>query len=181
MALGRLGANAGYVQASGEATPQAKLPEKFKSTPPASSPLASHLAVPTEWSDDLRRAPIVQRRPRMVGIRHMYGRGMMRMPIQPLGAGGGNAEGIAVWRSRFQPDFEGTIHNGGFNDALYQAGYPGFNLGLSFKVETLPQHGGAVKGRGVPNRISERLHSYMRASGRPPESRPESHKRNKRR
>jgi len=60
---------------------------------------------------------------------------MTRQPLQVVGHG--PDVGVAVWSSEFQPNLEGPIHDAGFNDALYQAGYPGFNFGLSFKVQTL--------------------------------------------
>lgn len=134
MALGRLNPGSPqYYQASGEATPQARLPEQFVSNPPADSPLYGHLQDVYVSYHDIRKAPIVSRVPDMTGYRTLYARGMSRMPIQRLGA-----DGTPVpWTSRFQPDNEGPIRNGRFNDALFRAGYPGYNLGLSFKVPTL--------------------------------------------
>jgi hypothetical protein len=86
-------------------------------------------------------------------MRYLYARGAVRQPISPLGTG--PDLGQAVWSSDFQPDLMGPIHDAGFNDSLFQAGYPGFNLGLSFKVQTLPQQvtgpGYAMK-MGSPNR-----------------------------
>ena len=111
--------------------------------PTSSSPVSSHLSIPsepTEW-----KAPVVYRGDRMVGIRHLYARGAVRQPISALGTG--PDIGIAVWSSDFQPDLIGPIHDAGFNDALYQAGYPGFNLGLSFK--TLQIQKNATGGPGV--------------------------------
>lgn len=95
--------------------------------------IASQLATPsepTEW-----KAPVVYRGNRTVGMRYLYAHGAVRQPISPLGTG--PDLGQAVWSSDFQPDLIGPIHDAGFNDALFQAGYPGFNLGLSFKVQTL--------------------------------------------
>jgi hypothetical protein len=129
--LGRL--NPQYYQASGVATPQAQLPEQFISNPVPPSPLSGHLCVGYEGSYDIRRAPVVTRVPRMNGMRTLYGRGVTRMPIRRLGADGQPVP----WNSAAQPDDMGPIRNCHFNDALYQAGYPGFNLGLSFKVPTL--------------------------------------------
>lgn len=97
--------------------------------------IASQLKIPsepTEW-----KAPVVMRGPRTVGMRYLYAHGAVRQPISPLGTG--PDIGNAVWSSDFQPDLIGPIHDYGFNDALFQAGYPGFNLGLSFKVQKLQQ------------------------------------------
>jgi hypothetical protein len=79
--------------------------------------------------------PIVYRGQRRIGMRYLYARGAVRQPISQLGTG--PDLGVAVWSSDYQPDFF-TLHDWGFNDALFQAGYPGFNLGLSFKVPVLP-------------------------------------------
>jgi hypothetical protein len=134
MTLGRLApGNAQYFQSSGESTPQAQLPEQFVSNPVASSPISDHLSVAYESYHDIRRAPIVSRVERTVGMRTLYNRGMSRMPIRRLGADGQPIP----WNSSMQPLNEGPIRNCHFNDALFQAGYPGFNLALSFKVPTL--------------------------------------------
>jgi hypothetical protein len=123
-----------YYQASGESTPQAQLPEKFVSHPVATSPVSDHLTVAYESYHDLRRAPIVTRAPRMNGYRTLYSRGMSSQPIKRLGADGQPFP----WNSAANRHDQGPIRNGLFNDALFQAGYPGFNLGLSFKVQSLP-------------------------------------------
>jgi hypothetical protein len=119
--------------------------------PVSASPVSGHMQVPsepTEW-----QAPVVMRGQRRNGMRYLYARGAVRQPISPLGTG--PDLGQAVWSSDFQPDLMGPIHDAGFNDSLFQAGYPGFNLGLSFKVQTLPQQvtgpGYAMK-MGSPNR-----------------------------
>lgn len=83
------------------------------------------------------KAPVVVRGQRRIGMRYLYGYGAVEQPLSPLGTG--PDVGIGVWSSEFQPDFSGRIVNAGFNDALFQAGYPGYNLGLSFKVPTLPK------------------------------------------
>jgi hypothetical protein len=98
---------------------------------------------PTEW-----QAPVVYRGQRENGMRYLYARGAVRQPISPLGTG--PDIGNAVWSSDFQPDFL-TLHDWGFNDALFQAGYPGFNLGLSFKVQTLQEN--ATGGPGYNMRM----------------------------
>ena len=134
--LGRL--NPQYYQASGEATPQAQLPEQFRSNNPPASPLSGHLAMVTESYADFRQTPIVHRVERTLGMRNLYRRGATRQPIQRLGA-----DGTPIpWDSSFQPNDMGPIRNCHFNDALFQAGYPGFNLGISFKVQTLPTQSG---------------------------------------
>jgi hypothetical protein len=136
--LGRM--NPQYYQSSGEATEQAQLPEEFVATMPATSPLSGHLTIGTMESWDIRRAPVVSRVERTVGMRHDYVRGATRMPVRRLGA-----DGIPVpWNSAAQPDDMGPIRNNHFNDALFQAGYPGFNLGLSFKVPNLPSQSAAA-------------------------------------
>jgi len=86
------------------------------------------------------------------------------MPIHRLGADGQPYP----WNSGFQPDSHGPIHDAGFNDALFQAGYPGFNLGLSFKVPTLPQNE-TVPTRGVQKmiNITQKLTRVRRATGQP--------------
>jgi hypothetical protein len=71
-------------------------------------------------------------------MRYLYARGAQKQPISILGTG--PDVGQAVWSSSFQPYLMGPIHDAGFDDALFQAGYPGFNLGLSFKVPVLPEN-----------------------------------------
>ena len=141
MAVGRLNPGGQNYQASGESTPEAELPEKYVSTTQPVSPLAGQLAAPSGF---LTRAnsSVVPRWPRMNGMRYLYQRGMHRQPIQRLGADGQPYP----WDSNFNPNVHGPTHDAGFNDALYQAGYPGFNLGLSFKVPTLPK----APGNGRP-------------------------------
>ena len=131
--------------------------------PTAASPIASQLSTssePAEW-----KAPIVYRGNRMVGMRYLYARGAVRQPISPLGTG--PDIGIAVWSSDFQPD-QMTLRDYGFNDALYQAGYPGFNLGLSFKVQKLPENATGGPGYAMnmhsPN-IRNRIQKRMSAAG----------------
>lgn len=140
MAMGNLRANSNSAQvwnASGEATEQTPLPGKFISNPASTSPIASHLDTPSDHTSFYPGQPnfVVLRAPRMVGMRYLYASGAMRMPITR------NGEGIPFpWISSFQPNLHGPIHDAGFNDKLYQAGYPGFNLGLSFKVPQLPRN-----------------------------------------
>lgn len=114
----------------------------------SASPIAGHMTIPVESTE--QNAPVVRRAPRMNGMRYLYAHGTVRQPLQPLGEGPNL--GVAVWSSEFQPDLTGPIHNGGFNDGLYQAGYPGWNLGLSFKVSPLPTNatGGPTSARMKP-------------------------------
>lgn len=138
MPVGRIGAGSRASQfwnASGEATEQATLPTEFESNPIATSPIASHLQFATDHTSFVPGQPnaVVRRWPRMIGMRYLYVRGAIRMPIQRLGA-----DGTPIpWRSAYQPMNQGPIHDAGFDDANFQAGYPGFNLGLSFKVPTV--------------------------------------------
>lgn len=122
-----------YFQSSGEATQQADLPQKFQSMPQPASPLASHQCFARAGFNDVHTTPVVTRRERLNGFRHLYSRGMTRMPVRRLGADGQPYP----WDSGYQPNNQGPIRDATFNDALYQAGYGGYNLGLSFKVPTL--------------------------------------------
>lgn len=71
------------------------------------------------------------RAPRMLGMRWTYGR-LYRTFQQFRMIATGRVES-----SRFQPQNGVTLGSTGFNDALYQAGYPR-NLGWSEKVPTIP-------------------------------------------
>lgn len=102
--------------------------------PVSASPISGQLAIPSLPVG--RNGAVVERRQRRWGMRYLYAHGSQRQPISNLGTG--PDIGIATWNSSFQPDLIGPIHDAGFNDALFQAGYPGFNLGLSFKVQILP-------------------------------------------
>lgn len=116
--------------------------------PPKPSAIASANRVPVESTT--ARAPVVMRGQRMNGMRYLWAHGAVRQPLQALG--NGERLGVAVWSSEFQPDLIGPIHDAGFNDDLYQAGYPGFNLGLSFKVPTLQEN--ATGGPGYNMRMN---------------------------
>jgi hypothetical protein len=163
--MGRLTPGNRYYQASGEATEQAQLPTKFIARNQNTSPIVSTNNPPAGFTGFGPLAlALVQRAERMIGMRYMYGLGSERMPIHPLGA-----DGTPVpFTSAVQPMNHGPIHNGGFNDALFQAGYPGFNLGLSFKVPTLPQNQ-TVPTRGVQKsiNITQKLIRTGRATGQP--------------
>jgi len=163
MAFGRLQPGAQVYQVSGESTPSVKVPEKFISTPMPTSGLTSGLNVRPEWMPDIKRAPVVHRIPRMNGIRHLYARGMHRQPIERIGNNVRPRPNI----SAFQPNNFGPIHDAGFNDALFQAGYPGFNLGLSFKVPSLPTMGGPRTNLKSPITVSQtrKVNRLQRASG----------------
>lgn len=133
MAIGRLSPSTPVYQTSGESTPSQKLPEKFAATPMPNSPLTTANPPVTEWYNDIKRAPIVSRVPRRGGMRYLYARGAVTQPINRLG----NSVRPAPNISAFNTEEMGPIHDAGFNDRLYQAGYPGFNLGLSFKVQNI--------------------------------------------
>lgn len=169
MPIGRLSPSQPVYQSSGESTPQAEVPEKFRATPQPTSPITARLTVPPEWMPDIKRAPVVTRVPRMVGIWHLYARGARRQPYERVGTPGGVPQRPYV--SAFQPNDMGPIRNGGFNNALFQAGYPGFNLGLSFKVPTLPTQGGprTNMSRGGPgnNRPSTAVNAIRQPSRGP--------------
>jgi hypothetical protein len=167
MAIGRLSPSTAVWMTSGEATPSAKLPEQFKSTPVAVSPISSQLSVPPDWMPDTRRAPIVSRVERMNGIWHLYARGARRQPYERVGQPGGVPPRPNI--SSFQPNNMGPIRNGGFNNSLYQAGYPGFNLGLSFKVPSIKTMGGPRTNFNSPITISQSrsINRLRRSTGAP--------------
>lgn len=128
--------------------------------PVSPSPISSRTIVPSEPVD--WKAPIVYRGNRMHGMRYLWAMGGVRQPISPLGTG--PDIGNAVWSSEFQPDFV-TQHDWGFNDALFQAGYPGFNLGLSFKTPQLQQN--ATGGPGFNMKMMSRnIQVKIRKTGR---------------
>lgn len=104
--------------------------------PNTSSPLSDGMrpnVLPTEWM-----APVVMRGQDTRGMRYLYADMRQRQPISPLGTG--PDLGTAVWSSEFQPVL-GSLRDYGFYDLLYRAGYPGFNLGLTFKVPVNPSVG----------------------------------------
>lgn len=86
---------------------------------------------PPAHSAPSTRAPVVNRRNRLKGMRFLYSRGaQVNRQFQMRATG-------QVQSSRFQPQIASTWF-ACFNDALYQAGYPGTNLGISEKVPTIP-------------------------------------------
>jgi len=116
----------------------------------------------TEWM-----APVVLRGQDTRGMRYLYADQRVRMPISPLGTG--PDIGNAVWSSEFQPN-QGSLRDYGFYDLLYRAGYPGFNLGLSFRVPVNPSVGGQGPGSnmhmGSPIRPVV-VNVFRRVSGKP--------------
>lgn len=74
----------------------------------------------------------VNRAPRELGMRWLYGRLSHRLKIMRMVATG------RVPSTVFQPVSGHTFGTAGFNDAIYQAGFPR-NLGLSEKVPTIPK------------------------------------------
>lgn len=73
---------------------------------------------------------MVNREPRMLGIRWLYSRGGQIKPWFRMVATG------RVESTKFQPVLS-YQWSGEFNDSIYQAGYPR-NLGYTFKVPTIP-------------------------------------------
>lgn len=86
---------------------------------------------PPAHSSPITRAPVVGRRNRVKGMRFLYSHGNQTKRIFHMRATG------AVESSTFQPQTNITAF-AAYNDALYQAGYPGINLGISEKVPTIP-------------------------------------------
>lgn len=117
-------------------------PAYYKSLSP--SPISAHMAVPSEAVG--RNGAVVMRGQRKAGMRYLWSRGSRRQPISPLGTG--PDIGIATWDSAFQQD-QVSLHDAGFNDALFEAGYPGFNLGLSFKVPVSEKQSSGGPGYGM--------------------------------
>jgi hypothetical protein len=133
--------------------------------PAVSRAISAHMQVPTEpvtW-----KMPVVMRGQRRAGARYLDALGAVRQPISFLGSG--PDIGIAVHSSAFNPD-QVQRHDAGFNDALFEAGYPGFNLGLSFKVAQLSKSldgpGYAMRMRSPNVRVTiSRLGRNTQASG----------------
>jgi hypothetical protein len=169
MSIGRLSPSTPVWMTSGEATPSAELPKEFVSTPVATSPIASHLATPTTFAAAPgQNSAVVRRWPRMNGMRYLYARGATPQPVGRLGMPGGIEQRPRM--SRYQPDDMGPIRNAGFNDALFQAGYPGFNLGLSFKVPSINSMQGPRTNFQSPITVSSTrsVVPYGRPTGAPP-------------
>jgi hypothetical protein len=136
MTFGRLSPSTPVYITSGEATPSIEVPQEFLSTPQPTSPIGSNQQFPPSFSQyPAQNSAVVRRWPRMNGMRYLYARGATPQPINRLGQPGGVPPRPYI--SKFQPNDMGPIRDAGFNDALFQAGYPGFNLGLSFKVPSI--------------------------------------------
>lgn len=104
------------------------------------SALGTEYPIPSEPAWDPHRAPLVVRGQDTRGMRYLYADMRQAQPISPLGTG--PDLGVATWSSSFQKSL-GTLRDWGFYDLLYRAGYPGFNLGISFKVAQNPNVGTA--------------------------------------
>jgi hypothetical protein len=117
------------------------------------SALGTAYPIPASQAVDNRKAPFVVRAQDTRGMRYMYADMRQLQPLSKLGTGPNL--GVAVWQSRFQP-FLGSLRDYGFYDLLFRAGYPGFNLGLSFRVPVNPSVGGLGPGKNIrettPNR-----------------------------
>lgn len=118
------------------------------------SALGTRYPIPSEPAWDFHRAPVVRRAQDTRGMRYLWADIRQRQPISPLGTG--KKIGIAVWSSSFQPIL-GTLRDYGFYDLLYRAGYPGFNLGLSFKVQQNPIVGTQGPGYNIRMQTSNKV------------------------
>jgi hypothetical protein len=87
--------------------------------------------VPAVSTSPVSGSAVVNRRERQLGNRFLYARGAKRIRQFIMMATG------AVQSSQFQP-YTSWTWDGSFDDCLYQAGYPGTNLGISEKVPTIP-------------------------------------------
>ena len=110
--------------------------------PTPSRPTVDYYGAPRSVVD----APIVKRGQDTRGMRYLWADIRQRMPISPLGTG--PDIGNAVWSSEFQP-VQGSLRDYGFYDLLYRAGYPGFNLGISFRVPVNPSVGTNSPGMNI--------------------------------
>lgn len=160
---------AGVWQVSGESTPSAPLPETFVSTPKATSPIVGNYPYASEPAGDIRRAPIVNRREDTSGMRYLYANGAVIQPDISATA----RRGVNVNMSEFNRIEHGPIHNAGFDDKHFRAGYPGFNLGLSFKVQTLPTQttgpGFSMRMKNIVTTNNVVVNRLRRSSGAPKE------------
>lgn len=86
--------------------------------------------LPVMSTSPVSGSAVVNRRNRQLGMRFLYARGAKRIRQFIMQATG------AVQSSQFQP-YTSWTWDGSFDDANYQAGYPGTNLGISEKVPTL--------------------------------------------
>ena len=152
------------VSGAGQEEPLAPVETKY----PGPSPLSAYNPPPRAAISN-RTAPVVWRLQNMSGTRYLYVRGAVRMPLSQVGVPG-PAIGNAVDSSIAQPMYQGFIHDAGFYDALYRAGYPGYNLGLTFKVEKLPVNktgGPGFDMRMRSSMVQNKLTNTGRAATRP--------------
>lgn len=110
------------------------------------SPLGTNYPIPSTQAMNYLNAPVVKRGQDTRGMRYLWADIRQRQPISPLGTG--PDIGNAVWSSEFQPSL-GSLRDYGFYDLLYRAGYPGFNLGLSFKMPVNPSVGANGPGMNI--------------------------------
>lgn len=118
-------------------------------------------SAPTTW-----KAPVVHRGQDTRGMRYLWADQTVPIPLSSVGIPGSEI-GNTVWSSAFQA-FQGSLRDYGFYDLLYRAGYPGFNLALSFRVPVNPSVGqGGVGQNNVmkPRPFNLRLQVLRRATG----------------
>jgi len=120
--------------------------EPVYTKPNRPTPLASTYVEPDEPAMNYLNAPVVSRHEVTAGMRYLYSDMRQVQKVSPLGTG--PDLGVAVWSSSFQKVL-GTLRDYGFYDLLFRAGYPGFNLGLSFKVQQNPSVGGQGPGNNI--------------------------------
>lgn len=131
------------------------------------SPLGSNYPVPERQAMSALDAPVVSRSQDTRGMRYLWADIRQRMQLSPLGTGPDT--GIAVWSSEFQP-LQGSLRDYGFYDLLYRAGYPGFNLGLSFRVPVNPSVSTNAPGMNIKMSTPNRgvvVNVLRRATSRP--------------
>lgn len=119
-------------------------------------------SAPTTW-----KAPVVHRGQDTRGMRYLYADQHVPIPLSSVGIPGPDI-GQTVWSSAFQR-FQGSLRDYGFYDLLFRAGYPGFNLALSFRVPVNPSVGqGSVGQNNVMKAppINLNLQVLRRATGR---------------
>ena len=108
------------------APPVVPIPEMITSQVPATYGSVAPCATAPQ-----NGAPVVDRHERQIGLRFLFSRGGRRFRQFIMMATG------QVQSSAFQP-YNAWTWNASFNDSIYQAGYPGTNLGWSFKAATIP-------------------------------------------
>lgn len=110
------------------------------------SPLGSPYPAPHDPAMSYLDAPIVKRGQNVRGMRYIWADIRQRMPVSPLGTGPDVS--IGVWSSEFQ-SYQGSLRDYGFYDKLFMAGYPGFNLGISFRAAQNPSIATASPGANM--------------------------------